>query len=192
MQINDAETPDHVPQPPDDEAPSLDIPAAPAPDAAAAEIADLKDKLLRALAEGENMRRRLQKEREDTAKYAIAGFARDMVSVADNLRRALDAAAGAGDNARALVEGIEMTEREMLAAFERHGIRRIDPAGQKFSHEQHEAMFEVPTADVAPGTVIQVIEVGYMIHDRLLRPARVGIAKAPPGGEVPPKLDTVV
>ncbi|MGE0743822.1 MAG: nucleotide exchange factor GrpE [Rhodospirillales bacterium] len=192
MHSNDAENPDHVPQPPDDEAPSLDIPEAPAPDAAAAEIADLKDKLLRTLAESENMRRRFQKEREDTSKYAIAGFARDMLTVADNLRRALDAAAGADDNARAVIEGVEMTEREMLAALERHGIRRIDPMGQKFNHEQHEAMFEVPTADAPPGTVMQVLEVGYMIHDRLLRPARVGIAKATPGGAAQPKVDTVV
>jgi molecular chaperone GrpE len=189
MHSNDAENPEPVPaQPETGETPA---PEQPAPDAAAAEIADLKDKLLRALAEGENMRRRFQKEREDTAKYAIAGFARDMLTVADNLRRALAAATGAGDNARALVEGIEMTEREMLTAFERHGIRRIDPAGQKFNHEQHEAMFEVPTADAPPGTVVQVLDVGYMIHDRLLRPARVGIAKALPG-DAQPKLDTVV
>ncbi|MBM3487942.1 MAG: nucleotide exchange factor GrpE [Alphaproteobacteria bacterium] len=187
---NDAETPA---TPPD--APRADD-AAPA-DAAAAEIAELKDKLLRALAEGENMRRRFQKERDDTSKYAIANFARAMLAVADNLRRALDAAgpelAAAGDGAKTLVEGLALTEREMLTNLERFGIVRIDPVGQRFSHDRHEAMFEVPTADVAPGTVVQVLEVGYMIHDRLLRPARVGVAKAPPGSAEPSaKLDTTV
>lgn len=187
---NDADTPITPP-----ETPSADA-AAPA-DAVAAELAEVKDKLLRALAEGENMRRRFQKERDDTSKYAIANFARAMLTVADNLRRALDAAgpelAAAGEGAKTLVEGLELTEREMLASLERFGIARIDPVGQRFSHDQHEAMFEVPTADVPPGTVVQVLEVGYMIHDRLLRPARVGVAKAPPGGAEPPaKLDTTV
>ena len=180
---SDADKHDATPEHSGQEVPAGEAGAA--PEGAAAEIAELKDKLLRTLAEGENMRRRLQKEREDTAKYAVASFARDMLTVADNLRRALDATAGdsrdPAEAIHALMEGVGLTERDMLSALERHGIRKIDPAGQRFNHEQHEAMFEVPTAEVPPGTVVQVVEVGYMIHDRLLRPARVGIAKALPG-----------
>ena len=151
-----------------------------------AEIAELKDKLLRALAENENVQRRARKDREDAAKYAAANFARDMLTVADNLHRAL-AALPEGlrerdENVRTLVEGIELTEKELQATLERHGIRRISPLGEKFNHDLHEALFEVPTADAAPGTVVQVVEDGYVIHDRLLRAARVGVAKAPPAG----------
>lgn len=165
--------------------PYLDIPGAPSDgdaqtSASAAEIAELKDKLLRALAETENVRRRATKEREDTSKYAIAGFARDMLGIADNLRRALDNAPQDG-SAQTFVEGVALTERELQAALERHGIKKLDPKGEKYNHDLHEAMFEVPTADAAPGTVVQVVEPGYMIHDRLLRPARVGVAKALPG-----------
>jgi molecular chaperone GrpE len=160
-----------------------------------AEVADLKDRLLRALAETENVRRRAAKEREDTAKYATAAFARDVVKVADNLHRALESASEAekrGGASDALIEGVRLTERELLAALERHGIKRIDPKGEKFSHELHEAMFEIPTADHEPGTILQVMEPGYVIHDRLLRPARVGVAKAPSGGAREAHLDTTV
>jgi molecular chaperone GrpE len=161
----------------------------PEPNAAVDEVADLKDKLLRALAEGENIRRRAQKEREDTSKYAIANFARDMLAIADNLRRALDNAPKDG-SARSFTEGVELTARELQAALERHGIRKLDPNGERFDHNLHEAMFEVPTDHVPSGTVVQVVEPGYMIHDRLLRPARVGIAKGSGGGPV--SIDTRV
>ncbi len=160
------------------------------------EIAELKDKLLRTLAENENMRRRARREREDTAKYAVASFARDMLGAADNLRRALDAIpeGSPGDDASpgALIEGVQLTERALLSVFERHGIRKIDPMGEKFDHDFHEAMFEVPTDDAEPGTVVQVVEVGYLIHDRLLRAAKVGIAKAPPDADEEHVLDTTV
>ncbi|MDE0059856.1 MAG: nucleotide exchange factor GrpE [Defluviicoccus sp.] len=148
-----------------------------------AEIAEANDRLLRALAENENLRRRSKREREETARFAIASFARDVLSVADNLRRALEAVPGdPGENEAlgSLVGGIELTERELAAIFERHGIERIDPAGEKFDHNLHEAMFEVPTADAEPGTVVQVFETGYVLNGRLLRAARVGIARALP------------
>ena len=148
------------------------------------EIADLKDKLLRALADQENLRRRAQKDREDALKYSAANFARDMLSVADNLRRAIEAVPEEGDtNGAALVgfiEGIALTEKELLATLERHGIQKIEPTGEKFNPQFHEAMFEIPSTDEESGTVLQVIEVGYVIHDRLLRPAKVGIAKTGP------------
>lgn len=163
--------------------PAADGNAQPA-NAAANEIAELKDKLLRALAETENLRRRAAKEREDTAKYAIASFARDMLGIADNLRRAMDVAP-VDDASQTFVEGVRLTERELQVALERHGIKKLDPMGQRYNHDLHEAMFEVPTADAAPGTIMQVIEPGYMIHDRLLRPARVGVARALPGATEP-------
>ena len=148
------------------------------------EVAELKDKLLRTLADMENLRRRSQKDREDALKYSSANFARDMLSVADNLRRAIDSIPEDGDpDGAALVgfiEGISLTEKELLSTLERHGIRKIDPMGEKFDPQFHEAMFEIPSAEAENGTVLQVVEVGYVIHDRLLRPAKVGIAKAGP------------
>jgi molecular chaperone GrpE len=156
------------------------------------EIAELKDKLLRALAENENQIRRARRDREDATKYAAANFARDMLGVADNIRRALEAVPeglNQEDTAvKAFLDGIALTEREFLTALERHGIKKIAPLGEKFDHDHHEAMFEVPTNDAEPGTVMQVVEEGYIIHDRLLRAARVGVAKAlappsPPGDE---------
>lgn len=155
--------------------------------APAAEIAELKDKLLRALAENENLIRRARRDREDATKYAAANFARDMLGVADNIRRALEAVPEGLNQedaaVKAFLEGIDLTERELLSTLERHGIKKISPLGEKFDHDHHEAMFEVPTGDAEPGTVMQVIEDGYIIHDRLLRAARVGVAKAllPPG-----------
>ena len=146
------------------------------------EIADLKDKLLRALADNENTIRRAKREREDTAKYAAANFARDMLTVGDNLRRALDAApeslSDGDDQTKAFMEGIDLTSRELLSVLERHGIKQISPVGEKFNHDQHEALFEVPTSDMEPGMVVQVIEDGFTIHDRLLRAAKVGVSKA--------------
>ena len=158
------------------------------------DLAETKDKLLRALAETENVRRRAQKDREDMSKYAITNFARDVLTVADNLRRALDAipeeARKADETVKSIVEGVELTERELLAAFDRYAIKKVDPLGEKFSVDFHEAMFEVPTGDAAPGTVVQVMEVGYTLHDRLLRPARVGVAKALPDAPQQEGVDT--
>jgi molecular chaperone GrpE len=154
-----------------------------------AEIADLKDKLLRALADIENLRRRSQKEREDALKYASANFARDMLSVADNLRRAIESIPEEGDPGGAalvgFIEGIALTEKDLLSALEHHKITKIEPMGEKFDPQFHEALFEIPTNDAASGTVMQVMETGYTIHDRLLRPAKVGIAKAAPADTGP-------
>ena len=147
-----------------------------------AELAEHKDRLLRALAEAENTRRRTQRERDDAAKYAISGFARDLLSAADNLRRALDSLpeAEAGDaRTRSLLAGVAATERELLSVFERHGIRRIDPQGEPFDHNLHQAIFEAERADRPPGSIVEVLQPGYVLHDRLLRPAMVGVAKPP-------------
>ena len=137
-----------------------------------------------------------QREREDAGKYAIANFARDVLQVGDNLQRALEAipaAALAADEAlKNLHEGVSATERQLSAALERQQVKRIWPLGEKFDANFHQAMFEVPTADQLPGTVVQVMQAGYVIHDRLLRPALVGVAKTPPGGEAPQgKVDTL-
>lgn len=152
--------------------------------AAEAEIAELKDKHLRALAEMENLRRRAARERQDAGNYAVTGFARELLAVADNLQRALaavDRAACQNDPAlSALVAGVEMTEKALLAAFARHGITPIDADGQAFDPNVHEAMFELPNDTVPHGTVVQVLESGYRIHDRPLRPARVGVSRGGP------------
>ena len=151
---------------------------------AEAQLAKLKDDYLRALAETENVRRRAQRDRQDASQYAITGFARDLLSVADNLRRAL---AAVDDGARAdnpaldaLIGGVEMTERELLSIFERYGVRKIEAVGQPFDPHVHEAMFELPNPEVANGTIVHVLEDGYRIHERTLRAARVGIAKGGP------------
>lgn len=163
------------------------------PEDQSAEIAALKDRLLRTLAEMENLRKRSEREREDAAKYAISSFARDLLGVADNLRRALDSlpeSARNDENVKVFADGMELIERELLKSFEKAGIRRIEPLGEKFDHNFHEAMFEVPTPDQPSGVVIQVIQPGYIINDRLLRAARVGVTRAvaPESGES--KLDT--
>ena len=148
---------------------------------ARAEAAQYKDQLLRALAEAENTRRRSQREREETARYATSALGRDIVQVADNLARALAAVpaeALANDEAlKNLVDGIAATERQFLTVLERHNIKRIDPAGEKFDANLHQAMFEVPNSGKPAGTVVQVLQPGYVLHDRLLRPALVGVAK---------------
>jgi molecular chaperone GrpE len=156
---------------------------------AQAEIAELKDRLLRNAAEGENLRKRLEREKEDAAKYAAGKFAKDILSVADNLRRALDTApkdAGEADPVHGLIAGVEATERELLSVFERHGIQRIDPKGQRFDPNLHQAMFEVEDPSQASGTVIQVVAAGYMQHGRLLRAAMVGVSKGGPQPELQP------
>jgi molecular chaperone GrpE len=147
-----------------------------------AELAEHKDRLLRALAEAENTLRRAQREREDATRYAVAGFAKDLLSVADNLRRALDSLPEAevrDERARNLLAGVAATERELLSVFERHGIRRIDPLGERFDHNLHQAIFEAERGDEPPGTIVEVLQPGYLLHDRLLRPAMVGVAKPP-------------
>jgi molecular chaperone GrpE len=147
-----------------------------------AEKTDLKEKLLRTLADMENLRRRTEREVADARAYAITNFARDMLTVADNFQRAIDSvpaeAREAGDPAlKALVEGVELTEREMLKTLERYGVKRLDPQGERFDPNLHQAMFEVPNPDVPSGTVVQVVQTGYVIGDRVLRPALVGVAK---------------
>jgi molecular chaperone GrpE len=148
------------------------------------ELADTKDRLLRALAETENVRRRAQREREEASKYAVAGFAKELLSVADNLRRALDSlpeAEARDERTRSLLAGVEATERELLRIFEHQGIRRIDPKNERFDHNLHEAVFEAERPEHSAGTIIEVLQPGYLLHDRLLRPAMVGVAKQAPG-----------
>ena len=152
--------------------------------ALAKEVADLKDRLLRSLADMENLRRRTDREVTDARTYGVTGLARDMVGVADNMRRALEAAGDAGiavdGPAKALLEGVELTERELLKVLEKHGVKQFDPHGAKFDPNLHQAMFEVPDANVPSGSVVQVVQSGYMIGDRVLRPAMVGVSKGGP------------
>ncbi|MDO6965562.1 nucleotide exchange factor GrpE [Rhizobium alvei] len=153
-----------------------------------AENADLKDRYLRLAADMDNLRRRTEREIKDAKTYSAASFARDMLSVSDNLRRALDAIpaearAGADAGLTALIEGVEMTERAMLSALERHGVKKIEPNGQKFDPNFHQAMFEVPNTELPNNTVIQVVQDGYVIGDRVLRPAMVGVSKGGPKAE---------
>lgn len=156
-----------------------------------AELARMKDHMLRALADAENTRKRAVKEREDATKFAISAFARDMLDIADNFRRALDAIpeeARSGDDPliKNLTAGIEAIERGLLKTFEKHGIKKLDPLGVPFDPNFHEVMFETPIPGKPQGIVIQVLEPGYTISDRLLRPARVGIAKGDPDSTPPP------
>ena len=153
-------------------------------------LGELRERLLRTMAELENTRRRGEREREETAKYAIAGFARSVLTVADNLRRSIASVpeeARESEALKPLLAGVEMTERELLRAFERHGIKAVEPLGEKFDHNFHQAMFEVESDGQPPGTVVQVMETGYVIADRLLRPAMVGIAKARPDPDPAPE-----
>ncbi len=151
---------------------------------ARAEAAEYKDRALRAVAELENFRRRAEKEREDVSKYAISNFAREMLPVADNLRRALDAQPAVDDEVAAslkpFIAGVELTERELLAAFERFGLKKIEPLGQPFDHNYHQAMFELEDPSQPPGIVVQVMQPGYVLKDRLLRPALVAVSKGGP------------
>jgi molecular chaperone GrpE len=151
---------------------------------ARADAAALKDQLLRALAEAENTRRRAQRDREEAARYAAAPLARDILPVADNLARALAAVpaeALAKDEAlKNLVEGIAATERQLQSALERHNVKTVEALGEKFDGNWHQAMYEMPGDGKPAGTIVQVLQKGYMLHDRLLRPALVGVAKAEP------------
>jgi molecular chaperone GrpE len=151
-----------------------------------AELAATKERLLRALAETENLRRRSMRDLQDAHKYAITNFARELLEVADNLSRALEAVpARARDEiefVRNLADGIAMTEKALLTSFERHQIEKVMPAiGEKFDHNRHQAMFEVESTEQPPGTVVQVLQPGYTIAERLLRPALVAVAKGAPG-----------
>jgi molecular chaperone GrpE len=153
--------------------------------ALAQEVAELKDRLLRALAEMENLRRRTEREVADARAYGISAFARDLLAVADNMRRALDAFGAEPHEApdagtKALLEGIELTERELLKTLEKHGVRRLDPEGAKFDPHFHQAMYEVPDESVPAGTIVQVVQPGYTIGERVLRPALVAVAKGGP------------
>lgn len=153
-----------------------------------AENAELRDRFLRLAADMDNLRRRTERELKDAKTYAVTAFARDMLAVSDNLRRALEALpdearAAADAGLSALVEGVEMTERGMLTTLEHHGVRKIDAEGQKFDPHFHQAMFEVPNPNVPNNTVVQVVQAGYAIGDRVLRPAMVGVAKGGPKAE---------
>ncbi|MBJ3776839.1 nucleotide exchange factor GrpE [Acuticoccus mangrovi] len=149
------------------------------------EYDEMRQSMLRALAETENVRRRAQRDVSDARQYAVTSFARDLLNVADNFKRAMQAAEGIDDGQipaelKGVFEGVTMTERELASVMERHGITSIDPVGQRFDPNRHQAMFEVENPDVAHGTIVQVVQTGSMIGDRVLRPAMVGIAKGGP------------
>jgi molecular chaperone GrpE len=174
---------------PQDNAPEADATAqASAPDPVEtmkSENADLRDKLLRTVAEMENLRKRTEREINDTRSYAIASFARDMLTATDSLSRALmvlpaEARASTDVTIKSLIDGIEMTEREMQRLLGKHGVKAIDAEGQKFDPHKHQAMFEVPDPTKPEGTVVQVVQAGFAIGDRVLRPAMVGVAKGGP------------
>jgi molecular chaperone GrpE len=185
--MNETRRPDAAATPAETEA-TTTSPETGGPDplvAAVQEAASFKDKLLRALADMENLRRRTEREVADARTYGIASFARDIVGVADNFRRALDAVGpelrtAADAEVKALIEGVELTERELLKSLEKNGIKKIEPQGEKFDPNLHQAMYEVPDASVPAGSVAQVVQPGYVIGDRVLRPALVGVSKGGP------------
>jgi len=151
----------------------------------AREAAELKDRLLRALAEMENLRRRTEREVADSRTYAVASFARDILQVADNMARALQASTAelrqsADPGVKALIDGVELTERELMKVLEKHGVRKFEPAGERFDPNLHQAMYEVADSTLPAGTVAQVIQAGYLIGERMLRPALVAVAKGGP------------
>lgn len=187
MTMNDAK-PDSVPENAIDGA--ADIAVNPEPvvndldpiESLTSEITALKEQVLRCLADQENLRKRMARELDDARVYAITGFARDLLSVSDNLARALDSVkaqdAITPDAIAAFIQGVEMTEKEILTVFERVGIQKIHPLGDRFNHEHHQAMFELES-DQPPQTVVQVLQSGYVLKNRLLRPAMVGVSKGP-------------
>ena len=146
------------------------------------QVIELKDQLLRSVAELDNYRKRAEREKEQLRKFGIANFAKDLLSVADNLRRAVDSGPtdleGADESVKNLIVGVEMTEKELLSAFEKNGVRKLDPIGEKFDYNFHQAMFEVETDKEEPGLVMQVLQPGYAIEDRVLRAAMVGVSKS--------------
>lgn len=161
-----------------------------------AEKARLRDQALRAVAEAENTRRRVQREAEEREKFALSSFARELTSVVDNLRRALEtltpAARGSDPGLDQFAQGVELTEREFMSILERNAIRRVVPAGEAFDHNLHQAIAQAESADHAPGTVMQVVQAGYTLHGRILRPALVVVAKPPAsqGGGAGAGVDT--
>jgi molecular chaperone GrpE len=145
-------------------------------------VQQLKDQLLRTLAETENVRKRAVREREEALQYAVTSFARDLLGVADNLRRAINALPSEreGDlpaEVKAMIDGIKLTEKDLLSAFEKHKIQKIDPLGENFDHSYHQAMFETETDDSPAGIIVEVLQPGYVLNNRLLRPAMVGVSK---------------
>jgi molecular chaperone GrpE len=155
------------------------------------ESADYKDKLLRTLAEMENLRRRTEREIADTRLYGISAFARDIIAVADNMQRALGALDAelrekADAGTKALLDGVELTERELLKVLEKHGVKKFDPLGERFDPNLHQAMYEIPDPSQPAGTVAQVVQPGYMIGERVLRPALVAVAKGGPKAAAEP------
>ena len=151
-------------------------------EALAKEAAESRDKMLRTLAEMENLRKRTKREVDDARSYGITGFARDILDIADNLQRALDAVPAelrdtADPGLKSLIDGVELTERSLLTTLEKNGVRKFDPTGEKFDPNFQQAMYEVPDASVPSSTVVQVVQAGFMIGDRILRPALVGVSK---------------
>ena len=155
------------------------------------ENTDMRDKLLRTMADMENLRQRTEREKADTSRYAISNFARDVLTIGDNLRRAIEHvpadAAGQDPALKSFLEGVELTERELLNMLEKHGVTKLEPLGQRFDPNQQQAMYEVPTTDVPEGTVMEVMQAGYMIGDRCLRPALVAVSKG--GAKPAPKQE---
>ncbi len=153
------------------------------------ELRKVKDQLLRAVAEAENGRRRAERERDEARRYGATSLARDILQISDNLRRALELvpaeARKASEVLDALLVGLEATEREVLAAFEKNGVKKVMPLGERFDYNLHQAMFEAENTGKPPGTVVQVMQPGYVLHDRLLRPAMVGVAKGQPVDQPP-------
>ena len=148
----------------------------------AAQLDELNDRLLRMAAEMENLRKRSLKEREDAIKYSTTKFARDIITVADDLERAIESVKGIdfekNDATKTLYDGVELTLRSLTQIFSRNGIERFDPSGEKFDPTMHEAMFEVPDSENVSGVIVHLVEPGYRINDRILRPARVGVSKS--------------
>ena len=152
------------------------------------EITEARERTMRALADAENTRKRAAKDRDDAGKYAVAGFARDLLDFSDNFKRAMDAMPE--DTPAAVADGLTAMQNELLSTFDRHGIKKIEPMDEMFDANFHEVMFETPIEGKQAGTIIQVIEAGYVLNDRLLRAAKVGIAKAAPNE--PPATNTTI
>jgi molecular chaperone GrpE len=177
-----------------DAAPSGEMVPAEQVKAALEAAADFKDRLLRTLADMENLRKRTEREVADARQYGVTAFARDVLQASDNMHRALDSIGAelsetTDSNVRALIEGIELTERELAKVLEKHGVKMFMPQGEKFDPNVHQAMYEVADGSAAPGTVAQVIQAGFMIGERVLRPALVAVAKAPPKAPSPSAND---
>ena len=191
--MNDTTNPpaDGSEQPAEQAAPAAEPAAKPQPAPSTAldrELAETKDRLLRTLADMENLRRRTEREVADARIYGITAFARDILTVADSMHRALEALDteirdNANDSVKGLLDGVELTERALLSALDKHGVKRIEPLGQKFDPNRHQAMYEVEDASVPSGQIVQVVQAGYLIGDRVLRPALVAVSKGGPKAE---------